>query len=178
MATKFHTLSQATKSQPKFSVFAEQSFFCWVQHLQLSPTSPSKFNGSRYGVLTTPSIYTIINLLSKVVNFHIDHYWRATTNSLCYIQYIKHQFFHRLIRRQFSPVDEQVVPVQQQALTYEEHNALHYTAGAVCCTLEKRLTESKHPSKGDLLIGIGDLCCDDDNEDDENDAKEWEELID
>ena len=29
--------------------------------------------------------------------------------------------------------------------------------------------------KDDLSIGIGDLCCDDDNEDD---AKEWEELID
>ena len=28
------------------------------------------------------------------------------------------------------------------------------------------------------MIGIDDLCCDDDDEDGENDAKEWEELID
>ena len=77
------------------------------------------------------SLRTIIDPHSKVVDFHIDHYWRATTNPLCYIQYIKHQFFHRLIRRQFSLVDEQVVPVQQQALMYEEHNALHYTTEAV-----------------------------------------------
>ena len=70
-----------------------------------------------------------------------------------------------------------MVPAQQQALTYEERNALHYAARAVCCTLKKRITKSKHPSKGDLLIEIGDLCCDDD-EDNENDAKEWEVLID
>ena len=48
-------------------------------------------------------------------------------------------------------------------------NALHYTAGAVCCTLKEHLTKFKHPSKGDL-------CCDDNDEDDKNDAKEWEEL--
>ena len=64
-----------------------------------------------------------------------------------------------------------MVPAQQQPLTYEERNALHYTAGAVYRTLKKCLTKSKHPSKGDL-------CGDDDDEDDENDAKKWEELID
>ena len=88
-------------------------------------------------------------------------------------------FFHRLIRCHYSLADEHVVPPQQQALTYEEHNALHYTAGAICCTLKKHLKKSNHSSKGDLLIGIDDLCCDDDDDQGgDNDTKEWEQLID
>ena len=55
--------------------------------------------------------------------------------------------------------DEQVVPYCRSSL-------LHF---------KKRLTKSKHLSKGDLLIGKGDLCCVDYDENGEN---EWEELID
>ena len=92
------------------------------------------------------------------------------------IQYVTNKFLHHFIQCQFSLAEEQVVPAQQQALTYEERNALHYTAGAVCPTLKKRITKSNHPSRGNL-IGIDDLCSADDGDGD-NDAQEWEDLID
>ena len=50
------------------------------------------------------------------------------------VQYVTDKFFQRFIQCQFSLADEAEVLAQQQALTYEESNALHYTAGAVCCT--------------------------------------------
>ena len=74
--------------------------------------------------------------------------------------------------------DIPIVSVQQQGLTYEERNVLRYTAGAICHTLKKRLSKSNHPSKKDLMIGIDDLSCDDDEKESESDAKEWVELVD
>ena len=90
------------------------------------------------------------------------------------IQFLTDQFFQQMIKNQCPLDNTPIVQVQQQGLMYEECNALHYTAGAVCCTLKKRISKSNHPSKKDLMIGIDDLCCDDDEEG----AKEWVELID
>ena len=176
MATKLLSLSQATESQPKFSAFAEQLFILLGPIFATKPNKSLKIQREQmwcaYHSLRTSSTF-----IQRWSTFILTTTGELQPNTIL-IQYVTDQFFHRLIRCQFSLADDQVVPAQQQPLTYEERNALHYTAGAVCCTLIKRLTKSKHPSKGDLLIGIGDLCCDDNDEDDENDAKEWEELID
>lgn len=54
------------------------------------------------------------------------------------IQLIGDQFFHQMTWYQFPLAGVQVVPTQQQALTYEERNTLHYTAGAIYSTLKKK----------------------------------------
>lgn len=173
-AIKLVTLSQTTESQAKFSDFADKL------SILLSPVFATKPNKSHkrqreqmwcaYHALRTSSTFT-----ERWASFTSATIGELQPNPIL-IQYITDKFFHHFIQCQFSLAVEQVAPAQQQALTYEERNALHYAAGAVCCTLKKRLTKSKHPSKGDLLIGISDLCCIDDDGD--IDAKEWEELID
>ena len=176
-ASKLIALSQTTESQATFSAFAERLFILLGPIFATRPNKSLKIQreqmwGAYHLLRTSP---TFIQRWSSFMSSTIGDLHQDPI----LIQYITDQFFHRLIRCQYSLADEQAVPPQQQVLTYEERNALHYTAGAVCCTLKKRLKKSNHPSKGDLLIGIDDLCYDDDDDQGgDNDAKEWEQLID
>ena len=174
MASKLIALSQTTESQAMFSAFAERLFTLLGPVFATRPNKSLKIQrgqmwGAYHLLRTSP---TFIQRWSSFMSSTVGD----VPQDPILIQCVTDEFFHRLIRCQYSLADQQVVPPQQQALTYEECNALHYAAGAVCCTLKKRIEKSNQPSMGDLLIGIDDLCCDDDQGG--GDAKEWEQLID
>ena len=149
--------------------------FFLVLYLQASLTNLSNLNVSKCGVLTmhfAPHEFVPkwSAFISTVIGEHQPYH--------ILIQFLTNQFFHQLIKHQCPVGDIPIVPVQQQGLTYVERNALRYTAGAICHTLKKHLSKSNHPSKKDLMIGIDDLSCDDDEKESESDAKEWVELVD
>lgn len=75
-------------------------------------------------------------------------------------QRISNIIFEELIKRHFTI--EQVEQPTVSAFTYEETNALRYVAGYVCRKLKKKIEASKHPSKGDLLLCLMELCDEDD----------------
>ena len=174
-AVKLIALSQEAECQSKFSDFADQL------SIHLGPVFATKPNKSQklqrkqmwhaYHSLRTSS--TFVSRWSSFISATVGE----VQPSPILMQYVTNKFLHRFIQCQFSLAEEEVIPAQQQALTYEERNTLHYTAGAVCHTLKKRITKSKHPSKGDLIIGIDDLCTAGDGDGD-NDAQDWEDLVD
>ena len=166
MASKLIALSQTTESQATFSAFAEQLFTLLGPVFATRPNKSLKIQrgqmwGAYHLLRTSP---TFIQRWSSFMSSTLGD----VSQDPILIQYVTDEFFHRLISCQYSLADQQVVPPQQQAL--------HYAAGAVCCTLKKQIEKSNHPSKGDLLIGIDDLCYDDDQG--FGYAKEWEQLID
>ena len=98
--------------------------------------------------------------------------WILDINSMLY-QRISDIVFEELITRQFSV--EQVKQPTVAALTYEETNALRYVAGYVCHKLKKKIETSKHPSKGDLLLCLMELC---DEDDETSSSADWTHIID
>ena len=123
-ASKLIALSQTTESQATFSAFAERLFTLLGPVFATRPNKSLKIQreqmwGAYHLLRTSPTfIQRWTSFMSSTIgDLHQDP---------ILIQYITDQFFHRLIRCQYSLA----------ALTYEERNALHYT---VCCTLKKRL---------------------------------------
>ena len=174
-AAKLLAVSESVESQ--FSAFAEQLFILLGPVFASKPSKSLKVQReqmwSAYHSLRTSKTF-----IQKWASFLTSTIGEKQPNYIL-IQFLTDKFFHQMIRCQFPLCDVQMVPVQQQGLRYEERNALYYTAGAICCTLKKRLSEkSCEPSKSDLVIGINDLCCDDDEEEGEYDAKQWVKSVD
>ena len=136
-ATKLITFSQTAEGHPKFSAFAEELFILLGPVFASKPNKSLKLQHEQMWC-TYHSLRTSSTFMQRWSTFIL-----ATTGELwpssILVQYITDQFFHRLIQCRFSLAAEHVTPAQQQPLTYEERNALHYTAGAVCCTLKSVL---------------------------------------
>jgi hypothetical protein len=76
--------------------------------------------------------------------------------------------------------DQPVVDSAKEAfLTFEEKNALYFTAGYVPRALKKKLSKSAHPLKENLICCLSDMIdCVDDEADDDDDSQKWIEMID
>ena len=76
-------------------------------------------------------------------------------------QYVTNQAFEALIQETFQTSNVQ--QTSAEPLTYGEENALRYVAGYVCHKLRKKITASKHPMRGKLLLCLMELCDEDKN---------------
>ena len=174
-ASKLIAVSESAGS--KFSSFAEQLFILLGPVFASKPSKSLKIRREQMWS-AYHSLRTSKEFVKKWSSFLTITIGEKQPNHIL-IQFLTDQFFHQMIRCQFPLCNVQIAPIQQQGLTYEERNALYYTAGAICCSLKKRLYKSDDPSKSDLVIGIDDLCYDDEEEEGEcDDAKQWVELID
>ena len=69
-------------------------------------------------------------------------------------QYITNKVFNHLITVNYpKPTESSTV----QQLDYKERNALRYVAGYVTTTIYRRLKDSKHPLKDELLLCLAEL---------------------
>ena len=62
-----------------------------------------------------------------------------------------------------------------QSPTYEECNALRYIAGYVCSKVQKKIEDSKHPHRDDLLLCLMDIR---DEEVDAGNSSDWTNTVD
>ena len=85
-------------------------------------------------------------------------------------QYVTDQVFQAEVEELFGQSSTTVEPV-----TYEEGNALRYVAGYVCHKLRKKITASKLPLRGKLLLYLMDLC---DEDDDTSGSADWVHAVD
>ena len=91
-------------------------------------------------------------------------------------QYITDKVFNHLITVNYpKPTESSTVQVQQ--LDYKERNALRHVAGYVTRTIYRRLKDSKHPLKDELLLCLAELN-DVDPSEMEDESKDWMERID
>ena len=67
-----------------------------------------------------------------------------------------------MIKRQY-PIEPKESGAEEVSLTYEEANALRYTAGYIPRALAKKLKKSAHPLSEELSICLLDLVDDDDD---------------
>ena len=83
-----------------------------------------------------------------------------SSNPILY-QYITTHMFKELIKKQFpAPSLPDSLQITKQPLTYEEKNALCYTAGYIPRVLRKQLEHSKHKLK-ELTLCLHELTEDD-----------------
>ena len=88
-------------------------------------------------------------------------------------QYVTNQAFEALIQETFQTSNVQ--QTSAEPLTYGEENALRYVARYVCHKLQKKITASKHPMRGKLLLCLMDLC---DEDKDVSSSADWVHPVD
>ena len=91
-----------------------------------------------------------------------------------FFQYITNFVFKEMIKRQY-PIEPKQSAVKEVSLTYEEANALRYSAGYIPRTLVKKLKKSAHPLHEELSLCLLDLV---DDGDDDNQSQDWIKTID
>ena len=120
---------------------------------------------SYYQLRTSPSYQTLRKqFVSKSVSVDV--------HPILY-QYVTNQAFQALMKQTFHSSDGQHTPVEP--LTYGEENALRYVAGYVCHKLRRKITASKHPMRGKLLLCLMDLC---DEDDEVSSSADWVHAVD
>ena len=95
------------------------------------------------------------------------------------IQFLIDRIFKEIIGVHFTSKTVSHNP-NDDALTYDEQNALRYAAGYVPKCLKNRLKHSSHPLKRELMWRLLDLTDESDDfiEDDETSTEEWLNRID
>ncbi len=63
-----------------------------------------------------------------------------------------------IVKEYFKLPENADTQVPAEALTYEEANALRYTAGYVCRSVRKKLEAAKHPLMEELMLALVDMC--------------------
>ena len=92
------------------------------------------------------------------------------------IQFIGHYVFKEIVKRHFTVSLSQKTSAPDFSMSYEEKNALRYSAGYVIRSVKKEIAKSSHPLKDDILWCIDDMnSCD---EDLDIDSLDWITLID
>ena len=79
-----------------------------------------------------------------------------------------------MIKRQY-PIEPKESGAEEVSLTYEEANALRYTAGYIPRALAKKLKKSAHPLSEELSLCLLDLV---DDDDDDNQSQDWIKAVD
>ena len=93
-----------------------------------------------------------------------------------FYQYITDTFFRNMIKQQFQLTNQEEQGGSDQALSYNEKNALRYAAGYVIRHLQKQVKRSAHPFKDELEFCLIELNETDNEESDE--SEDWVKNID
>ena len=106
---------------------------------------------------------------------------QKTINSVAsptFYQYATDVIFRELIQEQFPLPSENAEQDDPSAvISYQESNVLRYVSGYVCHALTVRVKSSNHPPKKELVLCLGDLTTDEQDEQLSNTA-DWTKLID
>ena len=125
---------------------------------------------SKYHILRTSSKYT-----SDWRNF-INPIHSDIATECMLIQFIGHYVFKEIVKRHFTVSLSQKTSTSDFSMSYEEKNALRYSAGYVTRSVKKEIAKSSHPLKDDIVWCIDDMTgCD---EDLDIDSSDWIMLID
>ena len=92
-----------------------------------------------------------------------------------FFQFITDAVMEELIRHHF-PAKETSQKTTEASLDYEERNALHYTAGYIVRALERKIQQSAHPLKKELLLYI--LKLSESGVEEEDDSATWLNSVD
>ena len=105
----------------------------------------------------------------------------GNTPSPTFYQFVTHELFKELLKREFPVSSDTTKDVEFQALTIEEENALRYVAGYICRKVRKNLESSKNTRKDDMIFCLFDMSGDDgssDSDDGGGGSEKWTNLID
>ena len=95
-----------------------------------------------------------------------------------FYQYATDVVFRQLIQEQFPLPKRSAEQSDPSAvISYQESNVLRYVSGYVCHALTARVKSSNHPQKKELLLCLGDLTTDEQDEQLSN-TEDWTKLID
>lgn len=83
---------------------------------------------------------------------------------------------HKEIILVLHPIEDTELP-EQASLTYEEKNALYFTAGYVPRALKKKLSRSAHPLKERLICCLTDMMQGYNEDSDDDESRDWIEMI-
>ena len=110
-----------------------------------------------------------------------EQFLQKTINSVAsptFYQYATDVIFRELIQEQFPLPSESAEQGDPSAvISYQESNVLQYVSGYVCHSLTARVKSSNHPQKKELVLCLGDLTTDEQDEQLSNTA-DWTKLID
>ena len=86
-----------------------------------------------------------------------------------FYQYVSDSVFKELVKKHYPVLDQGASREQsQQSLSYEEKNALRYTAGYIPRALRKKVERSNHPLMEELVLCLVDLTEEEDGTQDES----------
>ena len=93
---------------------------------------------------------TSVTFISRWKNFLKE----VITATACpiFFQHLTSTIFMDMVRQEFPVVETGPQRQEEQALSYEEKNALRYAAGYVPRHLKKRLQKSAHPMNQELTL--------------------------
>lgn len=79
-------------------------------------------------------------------------------------QYVSNEVFRALVKEAFKPSHSDQMAAEE--ITYQEANALRYTAGYICRSMKRKLAVANHPLKEELILAIDSMCKDDGSSED------------
>ena len=109
-----------------------------------------------------------------------EQFLLQTINSVVsptFYQYTTDVVFRQLIQEQFPLPRSTEQGDPSAVISYQESNVLRYVSGYVCHALTARVKSSNHPQKKELLLCLGDLTTDEQDEQLSN-TEDWTKLID
>ena len=152
------------------------------------------------GDLATPLAQELVVQLSNCINSKREKMWgifHETRNSTKFVslwrnlmqtaigrmatpiffQFVTDVMFKQLIKCHFPLNNDKSQAEKNEALTYEESNALRYAAGYVPRALRKRLEKGSHPLKEELILCLEDVCEGNDGDFDHDSSSDWTKEI-
>ena len=96
-----------------------------------------------------------------------------------FFQYVSDCAFKRFLKSKLtSVISKSTTPGPSiDALSYNEENALRYTAGYVLKAIRKKIKRSSHPLKEDVMLCVSELA-DDVGDASEHESSDWTHLLD
>ena len=76
----------------------------------------------------------------------------ASSGNPTFYQFVTHEIFKQLLKREFPVVSDTTKEAESQALMIEEENALQYVARYICQKVRKNLESSKITGNDILLV--------------------------
>ena len=84
----------------------------------------------------------------------------ASSGNPTFYQFVTHEIFKELLKREFPVVSDTAKEAESQALMIEEENALQYVARYICQKVRKNLESSKITGN-DMIFCLFDMSVDD-----------------
>ena len=120
-----------------------------------------------HGIRTTPEYKALWEqFLLQTIN---------SIGSPTFYQYATDVVFRQLIQEQFPLPRSAEQGDPSAVISYQESNVLRYVSGYVCHALTARVKSSNHPQRKELLLCLGDLTTDEQDEQLSN-TEDWTKL--